>query len=207
MPVSFDDNDDVLIKGPSGDVAEVVTVAGVKRLAVDVNFSEGAIIPVIPANNLVYRTTDLLNSGSPNMAVNGSSTPVSFKLQASGSQTFYLERIVLLLLDDGNIDFSKFGAGAALTNGIQLNMSVASTVYEVCVINNNADIVLKFTGGAGTQGNGGFSPNDAYWGAMTFGKNITLNGGTSDFVEIKIRDNLTGVDVLRAAVHYWEVIS
>jgi hypothetical protein len=57
-------------------------------------------------------------SGSINLNVDGSVTPVIFRIAPAPGQILFLSRIIFFLEDAGSIDSGGFGNGAALTNGL-----------------------------------------------------------------------------------------
>ena len=58
-------------------------------------------------------------SGSINLNVNGSVTPVIFRYTPSFTDVVYIRRLIFYLSDTGTLDSGGFGNGAALTNGIE----------------------------------------------------------------------------------------
>lgn len=57
-------------------------------------------------------------SGSIDLNVNGSVTPVTFKITPAPGEILYMSRLLWYLRDTGSLDSGGFGNGAALTNGI-----------------------------------------------------------------------------------------
>ena len=58
-------------------------------------------------------------SGSVHLNVNGSVTPVVFKIIPVAGEILYINRMIWTLSDTGSIDSGGFGNGVALTNGIK----------------------------------------------------------------------------------------
>lgn len=56
-------------------------------------------------------------SGSIQMNVDGSATPVDFKITAPDDMTYFIHRFVGLIVDTGSFDSGSYGNGLALTNG------------------------------------------------------------------------------------------
>lgn len=57
-------------------------------------------------------------SGSIELNVDGSTTPVIFKIKPAPGEILYLSRLLWYLRDSGSLDSGGFGNGAELTNGI-----------------------------------------------------------------------------------------
>ncbi len=177
------------------------------RLKVEADFSPGAGIPIIPADNLTYKAVPLENAGSKDMAVDGSVTTQYFTHSVAAGEVVYISGITFLIHDAGNNSLTTFGTLPALTNGVKVEMSIGGTNREVANIKDNADIILKFTGAFGTQGNGGFAPDDAFWGKMDLDRSVTLTGDDGDFIRIAIQDDLSSIATLQAAILFWQVVT
>ncbi len=191
------------IKGNTDDT--LIGNAG-DRLKVDVDFSPGARVPIIPADNLTYRSKVLENGGSKSMSVDGSTTSVVFEHAPGAGEVDYIDGVTMLLYDAGNNALNTFGTLTALTNGLRIEMKIGGTVYEVTTVKDNAEFILTFTGAFGTQGNGGFAPDDAFWGKLDMNRNVTLTGDDGDYIRVIVQDNLTTIDTLQSAVLYWEIV-
>ena len=204
------DGDDVNVKGDDGsdDGVKITAIddSGTKRLAVDVNFQPGAGIPVIPADNLIYREMFFKNGSSKDLNVDGSVTTQYFTVSLAAGETFYLDKVGFLLFDSGNVELTKFGTITALTNGLRLELQKDSVIYEVATMQDNADVLVTITGGANAQGNGGYAPDDAFWGTVDFNKSVTLHGDDGDFIRFVVQDDLSSFDVLRSSLQFWETV-
>lgn len=57
-------------------------------------------------------------TGSIDMNVNGSVTPVTFKVTAAANELLIVNRAIIFIKDSGSLDADSYGNGLALTNGI-----------------------------------------------------------------------------------------
>lgn len=71
-----------------------------------------------PANHV---SEYVLNSSSNDMAVDGSSTPVTFSFTPPAGKDFELSRVILYLETSTAMDSIEFGNISALANGVQIN--------------------------------------------------------------------------------------
>jgi len=74
-----------------------------------------------PIIALPYRERFANSSGSTDMIVDGSTTPVGFYVEANDHKDIYVKSISVLIGDGGNPALNKFGALAALNNGVSLH--------------------------------------------------------------------------------------
>jgi hypothetical protein len=70
-------------------------------------------------SELLYQRLDTTGdgSGTTNMNVDGSITPITFKIKPSGGQLIKVARIIILVEDTGTFDSDKWGNGITLANG------------------------------------------------------------------------------------------
>ena len=175
------------------------------RLKVNV---PGGSIPserVVPAGALLIN----VSSSSADMDVNGSGTNVVFEGGPSVTdEIWYLTRISVALDDTGNSARDDFGAiTGGLTNGLLLQMDLDSTTYNINNITNNSELIQSFENSF--RGQSTAFINDAnYLSAIAiFSIPIILKQSTSDKVKVTVRDNLTGLDLLRITLFYFRVVS
>lgn len=223
----FTDEDDVQIKGPSGDIAVVsasgelsvvasgsVRIEGAtdstqignvgNRLKVDALSS----VSPVPSANVIYKQVMLLNGSVFNANVNGSVTPVNYDFTPSSGEIWYLDKVSCILGDPGTPDFSEFASlGSALTNGCDLLVRSGGTEYNICNIKENAGMQLAFSEHNYFPTNlGWLNEVDMFSGTMQFSPPIKLDNTTSDYIRFRIRDNLTGVLFLVLSIKAWRVI-
>lgn len=163
----------------------------------------------IPQTNVIYAIDHLQNSGSQLMPVNGSVTPVNFDFSPGSGETWYLESLILFLLDSGTTSQNNFGAiSGNLAKGLQILIRSGGVEYTVANIKDNTDIIKVFPHGPIIPPTSGFiEMSDAYKGCLEFKNPIRIANATSDYVRVKVRDNLTAIDQLEVMYKAWRAIS
>jgi hypothetical protein len=83
-------------------------------------------------------------TGSIDLAVDGSTTPVEFKLKAQPGYTIQLESVTAFLQDGGGLAAEGYGGLANLANGTRIELrsasgAVLSDITSQLVIRSNAD--------------------------------------------------------------------
>lgn len=199
--IGIDEQSAVRIEGAS-DGTEIGNVND--RLKVDASFSPS----VAPADKVVYQRLFLENTGSNNMAVNGSVTPVVFEYGPPANETWYIDELSFVIDDAGNNTLSYFGAiNGGLSNGVLIEQVITSTNYTIVNLKNNLEVVTYFS----DHSFRGLA--NAYLNSVTFytGKAelrvpITLSGANGDKIQATVRDDLTGVDDLKVGIEYFKII-
>ena len=187
----------VLIVGPNGNVADVVTAGGQNRLAVTSQ-------PALPSDTRVkYASPKFLNVASSDMTVDGSGTPVDFNTAPSGSEIRFIEYVRINMRDDGNLRLDEFGSGPALANGLRVRIQSGGTLINDFLVKTNEDLINasddvttleQFTG----------APLILF--TIRFPKNISIFGGSSDFMRMTVQDDLTNIGSLSASARHWEAV-
>ena len=199
-----------ILTGANGDTDAIVSSEG--RLATDAI----ATTSPIPAYNVIYIPAYLTNSASPSLLVNGVTVPVAFSWSPADSDIWYLTNIMAVMIDNGALDPSKFGAiTGGLTNGILVEIKSNGTVYTICTLKNNTDLALLFGGGGGGSSDGGLiSSGDGFWdskdvflGIQTFHIPIKLDASLGDYVKVTVRDNLTSLNHFCLSIKKFKLIS
>jgi len=146
----------------------------------------------------------LLNStGASNMNVNGSVTPVEFKISSSVNITKWITGIRILLedanLEINTIDFRRFGTATAastpLTNGVQIEAfqsgeTTSISVEPITILGDFLNYADSFT----NLVNSISATEDFILFDINFDKPIVLASGGNDTLLIRIRDNLTAIN-------------
>ncbi len=146
-----------------------------------------------------FREADTVGNGSGSMdlTVNGSVSPVTFKLQPIGDQLLHLARAIFHIEISGNLRAEFFTATGPLTNGVQLQWWRDGSLYLDLLggfpIKTAADIshfcydVTPIVVGAGNN----------FWAARwTFaqsGAPIILSSNRGDEMRVIINDDLTSL--------------
>jgi len=158
---------------------------------------------VDPDFDVMWFVVPLLNSGSKNMNVDGSSTPVNFSFSPSSGKV-YVKEVSFFIADSGTTSPNKFGKVAALTNGVQLQIQSKGIIYNVANIKDNSDIINTFADDPliPSASAGFLDTNDAYSGNLIYDRSIVLDNATSDYIQFIIQDDVSGIDFLQANIKY-----
>lgn len=130
------------------------------------------------------------------MAVSGTlASPVVYRVTPASYERFQLTRILMTMLDSTSMDDGKFGGLTALTNGVVLRINNGGTDRTITHWQSNGDMKDDMFDVAyadkAPAGQFGLSAR------MTFTKAefiADLDGAASDYIEILIQDDLTGLD-------------
>lgn len=162
------------------------------RMGVDLtgqSVSIGAPVPENPGNIVQQK---LLNGGSPSLRVNGSVTPVVFQFDADVTQDIKVGEIRMVFSASAiDMDGISFGPYTSLTNGCLLEIEADSTLVTLANLQRNEDFLffpgsLPFFDRSGVQ--------DILAVSYNLGGAVKLIGGSSDFIRMTIRDNLSQVN-------------
>ena len=141
-----------------------------------------------------------LDSGSTDMVVNGSVTPVNFYVKSVIGYDILINSIVMVI-SATTISNSKFGNLTALGNGIDIVLSEGGGNTIIIEGGKTGGQVISESGGKDNdnyvlpqwQGN-----NDAQFIIFPMGINVPnglrIGRGTADNLRVTINDNLTGLD-------------
>lgn len=156
-----------------------------------------------------YFTADGTSSGSNDMTVDGSSTNADFYVSAVPDFDIYIKSISVIIGDSGSPTLNKYGALAALTNGVKWDLfNQESGLYELHDgIKTNLEFI-RLGVDTGAIGDGttayladvsGGGTEKSYLPTIdieeTFGLpfGLRLRKGTSDRLVFTVRDDLTGL--------------
>jgi len=137
--------------------------------------------------------------GSPDMAINGSSTPVSFFVNADPLLDIIIREVKFAAFDGGIKVDTFLGLNSALTTGIQVNLNTGGLTQPFLPIQTTQDFDAHFAFGDGAR----FelitaSGNDSLVAQFSPREPIVLKAGSADNLEIIIQDNLNQVAFLEA---------
>ena len=141
-----------------------------------------------------YINTYLLNGGSEDMTVNGSSTPVEFSYTASGDSS--IGRIMLYLESSGAMDSTKFGDLTALGTGV----TIVCNGTTIGTWKDNIDIItsmydFSWAGKAFGKETKVLTGRWTLWKADSDTRGMELDDG--DVLKAVVNDNLTGLSIFR----------
>lgn len=135
-------------------------------------------------------------TGTLNMAVDGSSTPVTFKVAPSSGTILRIARIIVFVEDSGSFDADKWGNNITLANGQRLNVKQNGltrnllTQWNIKTSGDMAAVCHDATLNNWGQGNGFATFR------LTFaraGQLVRLDGSKGDELQWVIRDDQTGL--------------
>ena len=133
-----------------------------------------------------------------NMAVNGSVTPVSFKLSPHIGEHWHILRFLSSFTHSSAADDSTFGDLSALTNGVLLRKYDAASdeYYTYTNWKNNADMVLDmYDVDYGTKAGGGLFSTRSRFSIKSATEAVPkIDQTAGDYLEILIQDDLTGLN-------------
>ena len=189
---------DVKIYGNAGNVAEVT---------IDNRLKTTTAVSAVPETPVTYKSVDLMNGGDPDMAVNGSGTPVEFDFTPGSGEVWYVESITFIINDNGNsgpLDYGSIAAG--LTNGFQLEVKSAGDVSTISNMKNNIEIAQVFHSQAWTPTAGFMNGENVFVGSLDFMHPFILAESTGDYLKGIVNDNLTGLNFQRVRLKIWREI-
>jgi len=150
--------------------------------------------------DFAYTTDGGCSERTINLAVDGSTTPVVFKVSPSNltpGTEWDIVRIMGSITDATAMDDAKFGGMTALTKGIVVR-TVDGIVKNIFNAKTNADlkhhmydVVYSDKAPAGSNG---LNFRRTFGGQSKNGVVVRLTADTSDSLEVVIQDNLTALD-------------
>lgn len=145
----------------------------------------------IPPDPTAFVLEFLENGGSNNMRVDGSVTPVIFSKgpTVTNEQWSLRELLLTFTADDFSFDGLSFGPNSALTNGFILEIVKNSITTPVFTVKQNEDF-LRVPGRTPLVNNTG--PKDVLGASLSF-DGLILSQSTGDYVQIRVRDDLTSI--------------
>lgn len=147
----------------------------------------------------IYFSEYLRNtSGSNNLNVNGSVTPVTYSLDIAGLEGVACLKVNGYLEIGGNIkSYADFMSIPALTNGLVFEVQSQGVTYTSAAIRNNRDIVRFFNRDFAYKKrntDSSFGNNNAFIGTRQIQpSSIVLSNRTNDFFRITVRDDLSAL--------------
>jgi hypothetical protein len=150
------------------------------------------------------------NSGSSDMAVNGSVTAVDFGLYAIDDHDVYVRTLSVIIGDGGTPALNKFGALSELANGVEISYKTSRDgtliVHEgittnlefirlgaatALAIGTGSEAFLADVSGGGTEKS--YLPTIDLVQAFGLPWGLKLSRGSSDTLNFKVQDDLTGL--------------
>lgn len=160
---------------------------------------------------LIPVISNITNSGSKAMNVNGSSVNQTFSYSPGGSLVVAINKISCILRQGAgdNTSFTNFAAISALTNGILVQCSINGSTSTIATIKDNSDLCHKFHfnqfGNSSVlsilsivTSEGFGNTSNAFIGTMELVQPLVLVG--SDSISVLIQDNLSSVGLLNMSI-------
>lgn len=145
----------------------------------------------VPSNPQLIFYDKLKTTGNAvSLLVNGSVTPVEFKLNADSSYDLRITEIRFVFVADSfSIDGSSFGPITGLTNGIIVDVKSNGLVGTLVNVKQNEDFLALYSPSGVTVEV--TTVKDYVVAGIYLGGAIVLKKGTTDYIRARVRDNLT----------------
>jgi len=169
--------------------ADVIREDNVNKMLV-----KATTVPDTVSELIFERFKDGGGVGSSNLAVNGSTTQVTFQINAHPTKKKIIRDIKFNAFDGGIKVDTFLGQNSPLTNGVVVRLSVNGISQDFLPIKTTQDFDGHFAYGDGAR----FdivtaSGNDSMVAVFSPREPIVLSAGSVDKVSIIIRDNLTNI--------------
>jgi hypothetical protein len=165
-----------------------------QRLQTESRLAPGSVVNIgtgVPANPGDLVISFLLNSASPNMLVDGGTSPVVFSYYPPTGKIVSIQEVLLVFTaDDFEFDGASFGPNAKLTNGIKFETIIDGVTTDIFDIYQNEDF-LRVPGRIPLVNNTG--PKDVLACSFQFGGLLKLIQTDGDYLKITVQDNLTSI--------------
>lgn len=157
--------------------------------------------------SLVTQFINLLNGNSKLMNVDGHTTPKVFSYSPGAGNSAEILSLGILLENTGNDPFNKFGNLAALSNGVQLSVTIGGVTTVMMTIKDNADFCTFFQ-----ENNFGSSAQSTLGAPLGFGQSVAVFNGVlpfnnnqliltdTDSIQVTVQDNLSSIGTLVASI-------
>jgi len=161
-----------------------------------------------------FLTDDGTPSGSSDMLVDGSVTPVDFFVEARQDIDLYITRVSFIVVDQ-NMSLNTFGNISALTNGLRLFYTDELGEVDIAdSLQTNFDIVRLCSGlpsfGDGTTAfiannvdfiSEGIIPILDLKDTFGFRWGLEFRNGSLQRLVLRIRDDITGIDAMNVIIY------
>lgn len=168
---------------------------------------------IIPEDALHPRDFRLKDGAETEMNKDGSSVAKDYTFAPGPNEIVVVEYVTLLVIDTGVFAPNVFGSlGAALSQGVLLfGKSNGIDIPIITNIKGNTELFQCFGGSQGIPAvgmtTGVFDSADWMGGKYSFEASpFILFGNKGDFITIKVRDNLSAIDVMKSSVRTWQQV-
>jgi len=135
-------------------------------------------------------------TGSFNMGVDGSVTPVVFKIAPGAGEVFHISRIIIYVQDSGSFDAVKWGNNITMTNGLSFGYvqnSVTISLVNGTPIKTSGEMAAFSFDIAHHAFGQGDEILVGRWSINKSGYTIRLIGDDGDSLFMTVNDDLTGL--------------
>jgi hypothetical protein len=185
---------------------QVVGNDGLYRMFVD-SAGRASVNANVTFPESVYEVDNLRNGSSAEMNVNGSVTPASYRYTPTG-EVKYIECLSMQLEDNATFSLTDFGGiGGALANGVQINVRTKGQLFTITNLRDNCGVLDRFNEDQILERrSAGLGTVNLLRGTLQFRNRIVLDPAMSDYIEVLIRDNLSGLTLFRVAHKSWRLV-
>lgn len=168
-----------------------------------ISISGDTIIVDMPLNH-TYSAGTTIKRTSPDMNVNGATTPVTFRIYPTAGHKWDITRILILIRDDAAMDDGKFGALAELANGLVIRAKRSDAAYEnIFAARSNGSFANRtydaqyIDATLGPSGQYSLRIRRTFGGQDKNGVVVRLDGDQGGEFQAIVQDNLTGLTHFR----------
>jgi len=153
----------------------------------------------------IFQLLDTVGDGSGTKNANGdySTTPASFKLKHSVGRAS-IERMIVMIEDEGVVDSGKYGNGLTLVNGVRVYLKNASgeviEEYTTFPIKSNGDWAGHCHDLTRHAWGGGNEIESIRWTFSKSGQPILIDFYLGEYLEVYLNDDFSGL-----VSHYFNV--
>ncbi len=145
---------------------------------------------------LLSKTLDTIGNGTgtANMGVDGSGSPVAFKITPGAGEIYRISRLIFAIRDSGSFDSGGWGSngGSPLTNGMLFHTTQNSTMTVLePAVKSHYDLAALCHDISHNSWGSGDEFLTARWTFIKFGQYMRLDGDTGDNFVVTVRDDLT----------------
>jgi len=159
-------------------------------------------INLIQTSDTFY--TKFKKTGSDDLTVNGSVTPVEFTLEDLPNTDFLLQRVTFLIGADAIVDLEQFGSIATLTNGVLFSANGDTPIITArAEIKSNGDAILISSNVELETVAFASTKKTAIYGTWDFTETYNDNAPVIKNKDLKIivRDDLLLMDYFKVSCH------
>lgn len=146
--------------------------------------------------NHIYKVADTFARVGNDLRVNGSVTPIAFKVSPLTNQAIDVTRVNLVIESSQAMDFTQFGSIAKLLNGCVLRVKRSDGEYRNLInFKSNGDFIEESNSSLFQDKSGGggfgFTSTLIFAGQQNRGVVIRLDGNIGEELELLVQDNLS----------------